>query len=592
MAIGLLTPRETVRRPSMGEFSPVPDQHLEEDLMMEFEQALTIEPIKSEDDSDHPRLAARRKGKQPIRPTLSVPTSKAKPRLQSPQRYDNKRLRAPPSIQIEINSSDGDDEDDIADDTASLQADEQAVSVSDYGGIIWPAGVGIGPKSDEVDMKDEHPSAADTPFPELDSVLSPSTVCADRIVPVCPGPFRMTPSYRLGSPILVRGTLLRGAVDGGILGRAGLGDGWGIGREGKATAATATATAAISTTVAGSSTDEPSPAGTVKKSRILKLSLKKAPAVPKPHVPPAAPSVPMKQERDLQQLIVNGELISLSDDSDDDMDVDVDVGAPALFRVQPSPQRPDGLSTRESIQSLGVPPPALNIPNVMLRFSRAHIQKAFGGRPRGTVTIVNSNAGRIFYVKQFLCINEKLNPYYPSHAGAHGAMFIFRTGVVPLNTEWAVFCSRRRIGPGPQETFEYVGNYVVRDVNDMPYDEWVGSSVKFKDGWYVDPRSSQGRLSDVRCCRAGHVARQAKSPKGWASQNLASRRLVRSAGGITPEQVRRWFDAAGVSLMQRNEWFGLADVYSLPTWDTIRMPVWGGEFWNSRSIRAVCLFLS
>lgn len=483
MAIGLLTPRETVRRPSMGESSLVLDRHLEEDLVMElFEQDLTIEPIKSEDDSDRPRLAARRKGKQPIRLTLSVPTSEVKPRLQSPQRYDNKGLRAPPSTVMEINSSDGDDEDDIADDTASLQADEQAVSVSDYGGIIWPAGVGIGPEPGEVDMKDEHPSAADAPFPELDLVLSPSTVCADRIVPVCPGPFRMTPSYRLGSPILGRETLLRRAVDGGVLGKPGP-SGWGIRKEGKATATTDTA-------VADSSTDEPSPAGTVRKSKILKLRLKKAPAVPRPHVPPATPNAPMKQERDPQQLIINGELISLSDDSDDDMDVDVDVGPPALVRAQPSPQRPDGLSTRESIQSLGVPPPSLNIPNVMLRFSRAHIQRAFGGRPRGTVTIVKPNPGRIFYVKQFLCINEKLNPYYPSHAGAHGAMFIFRTGVVPLNTEWAVFCSRRRIGPGPQETFEYVGNYVVRDVNDMPYDEWVDSSVKFKDGWYVDPRSS------------------------------------------------------------------------------------------------------
>lgn len=55
----------------------------------------------------------------------------------------------------------------------------------------------------------------------------------------------------------------------------------------------------------------------------------------------------------------------------------------------------------------------------------------------------------------------------------------------------------------------------------------------------------------MRYYRAGHVARQAKSPKGWASQNLASRRLVRSADGITPEQVRGWFDAAGVSLMQK-----------------------------------------
>lgn len=36
---------------------------------------------------------------------------------------------------------------------------------------------------------------------------------------------------------------------------------------------------------------------------------------------------------------------------------------------------------------------------------------------------------------------------------------------------------------------------------------------------------------------------------------------MRSADGITAEQVRGWFDAAAVSSVQRNEWLGLTDVY-------------------------------
>lgn len=496
LAIGLPTPGETVRRPNMEVSSPAPDRHLEEDLVMElFEQDLTIEPFKSEDDSDHPPSTARRKGKQPIRLTLSTPKPEARPRPQSPQRYDTKWLRAAQATLIEINSSDGDDEGDIADDTGSVRADERAASASDYGGIVWPPGVGIGPESDEIDMKDEHPSAADTPFPEPDLMLSPSTVCADRIVPVGPGPFRLTPSYRFRPPILGHKSLLWRPASASVLGKPGPSDDREVDRKvEKGGSTTATDMTVIPTTVVGSSTDEAGLTGVVtKKKKLVKLYLNKMPVAPRSHVPSVTPNTPEKEERDPQRLIINGEPISLSDDSDDDMDVDVDIGIPARFRAQPAPQpppRPDGLRTRESIQALGIPPPAPNIPEVMLRFSRAHIQKAFGGKPRGTVTIVKPNAGRIFHVAQFLCINEKLNPFYPSRAGVHGAMFIFRTGAVPLNTEWAVFCSRRRIGPGPQETFEYAGNYIVRDVNDMPYDEWAGSSVKFKDGWYVDPRGS------------------------------------------------------------------------------------------------------
>lgn len=494
LAIGLPTPGETVRRPNMGVSSPTPDRRLEEDLIMElFQQDPTTELFKSEDDSDHPPPTAWRKGKQPIRLTLTTPNPEAGPPPQSPLRYDTKWLRAAQTTLIEINSSDGDDEDDIADDTGSVRADERAASASDYGGIVWPPGVGIGQESDEIDMKDEHPSAADTPFPEPDSMLSPSTVCADRIVPVGPGPFRLTPSYRFRPPILGHKSFLWRPASGSVLGKPGPSDDRGVDwRVEKGGKTTSTTMAAIPTTVSSSSTDEPGPAGITTKKKKIKLNLNKMPVVPRPRVPSVTPK---KEERDSQRLMINGELISLSDDSDDDMDVDVDIGIPARFRAQPPPQPPpqqsNGLRTRESVQALGIPPPAPNIPEVMLRFSRAHIQKAFGGKPRGTVTIVKPNVGRIFHVEQFLCINEKLNPYYPSRAGVHGAMFIFRTGAVPLNTEWAVFCSRRRIGPGPQETFEYAGNYIVRDVNDMPYDEWAGSSVKFKDGWYVDPRGSR-----------------------------------------------------------------------------------------------------
>lgn len=443
-----------------------------------------IRRFKCEDDSDIPMFTTQWKGKQPARysPIVSRP--------QSPQRYDTKRLRAP-SVVIDINTSDGDDEDDIADDTASLQA-ERTTSASEYGGIIWPAGVGIGPESDEIDMKDEHPSAADILSPELDQVLSPSTVCAERIVPVCPERFKGTPSCRLGSPILGHDCFVWKPVGRGVCGDpessvGGIGQGdQGIKKNNNTTAATTPTTTAITPTVAGSSTGGSSLAGTVRKAKkSTKLSLDKTPVIPKPRIPPALPA-PKKQERDPQRLIYNGKLIPISDDSDSDVDMDmnVDVDVPAPFRAQLPPQL-GALSTRESIHALGVPPIAPNIPEPMLRFSRAHIQKAFGGKPRGTVTIVKANAGRIFPVEQFLCINEKLNPYYPPHAGAHGAMFIFRTGIVPLNTEWAVFCSRRRIGAGPQETFEYAGNYIIRDVNDVPYEEWMDSSAKFKEGWYV-----------------------------------------------------------------------------------------------------------
>jgi hypothetical protein len=158
-------------------------------------------------------------------------------------------------------------------------------------------------------------------------------------------------------------------------------------------------------------------------------------------------------------------------------------------RTTKTPQPPvlqlGGLSTRESIQVLRAPPPALNVPNPMVRFSRHHIQKALGGKPRCTVTIVKQNFDKTFPVNQFLCINGELNPYYPSRPGMHGAMFTFHMGTVPLNTEWAVFCSRPRVGTMPQESYEYVGHYVVKDVNDLPHDEWMASSAKFKEKWCV-----------------------------------------------------------------------------------------------------------
>lgn len=438
-----------------------------------------IQRFKSEEDSDIPMFAARTKGKQPARPSRVS---------------DNKRLRAALIAPIDINTSDGDDEDDIADDTASLQA-EQMASASDFGGIIWPAGVGIGPELDEIDVKDEHPSVADIPFPELDQAISPSTVCAGPIVPVCPGPFRTTPSGQLGSPILGHDRSVWRAADHRARGNPGPsvgGTSRGIGSNGKMTAAATTpaTTAAVTTTIASSSISKPIPAGKVTKVKKPLGWYLKTPDVPRP---PVASDTSKKQERDPERLINNGKLIPMSDGSGDDMDMDMDMDmdldmGTGAGTTQPRVQLPPlsgGLSTRGSIQTLGIPPPAPNIPVPMLRFSRAHIQKAFGGKPRGTVTIVKANANRIFPVEQFLCINEKLNPYYPPHAGANGAMFIFRTGAVPLNTEWAVFCSRPRVGAGPQETFEYAGNYIVRDVNDVPYEEWVGFSTKFKEGWYV-----------------------------------------------------------------------------------------------------------
>lgn len=483
LVIGLPTPGETVRRLSMERPSPsVLGQRPGEDLMMElFGLDPPIRRFKSEDDSDIPMFTTQRKGKQPARYSPMVP------RPQSPQRCDTKRLRALSAV-IDINTSDGDDEDDIGDDTASLQA-EQTTSTSDCGGIIWPAGVGIGPESDEIDMKDEYPSAADIPFPELEQVLSPSTVCADHIVSACREPFKASPSYRLGSPILGHDCFVWKPVDYSVRGDPGSsvdGMGQGVDQGIKKSSSTVVATTpTTATTVAGGGgTSGSSPAGTVRKAKkSTKLFLEKTPVVPRPRIPPA-PDAPKKQERDPQRLIHNGKLIPISDDSDSDVDMDMNVDVPARFQAQPPPQL-STLSTRGSIHALGIPPLAPNISEPMLRFSRTHIHKAFGGKPSGTVTIVKANAGRIFPVEQFLCINENLNPYYPSHAGAHGAMFIFRTGTVPLNTEWAVFCSRRRIGTGPQETFEYAGNYIVRDVNDVSYEEWMDSSAKFKEGWYV-----------------------------------------------------------------------------------------------------------
>lgn len=483
LAIGLPTPGETVRRLSVERPPAVLDQQPGEDLMTGlFGPDTPIRRFKSEDDSDTPMFHARWKGKQPARYSPAVPSP------QSPQRYDTKRLRVP-SVVIDISASDGDDEDDIADDNASLQA-ERTTSASEYGGIIWPAGVGIGPESDEIDMKDGHPSAADTLFPEPDQVLSPSTVCADRITSVCPELFKATPSYRLGSPILGHGCFTRKPVGRGICRDSdSSADGTGRGNQGikkdnNTTAVTTPTTTAITTTVAGSSTGGSSLAGVARKAKkSTKLSLDKSPVVPKPRIPPTPPT-PKKQERDPQRLIYDGKLIPISDDSDSDVDMDMNVDVPTPFRAQPPPQL-GTLSTRGSINALGAPLLAPNISEPMLRFSRAHIQKAFGGKSGGTVTIVKANAGRIFPVEQFLCISEKLNPHYPPHAGAHGAMFIFRTGIVPLNTEWAVFCSRRRIGVGPQETFEYAGNYTVKDVDDVPHEEWMDSSAKFKEGWYV-----------------------------------------------------------------------------------------------------------
>lgn len=480
LAIGLPTPGETIRRLSVERPPAVLDQQSGEDLMTGlFGPDTPIRRFKSEDDSDTPMFPVQWKGKQSTRYSPTVP------RPQSPQRYDTKRLRAP-SVVIDISASDGDDE---GDDNASLQA-EPTTSASEYGGIIWPAGVGIGPESDEIDMKDEHPSAADIFFPEPDQVLSPSTVCADRIASVCPELFKATPSYRLGSPVLGHDCFARKPVGRGVCGDPessvdGTDHGnQGIKKNNNTTAATTPTTTAITTTVAGGSTGGSSLAVVVKKAKkSTKLSLDKTPVVPRLRIPPTPPA-PKKQERDPQRLIYDGKLIPISDDSDSDVDMDMNVDVPTPFRAQPPPQL-GALSTRGSINALGAPPLAPNISEPMLRFSRAHIQKVFGGKPRGTVTIVKANAGRIFPVEQFLCINEKLNPYYPPHAGAHGAMFIFRTGIVPLNTEWAVFCSRRRIGGGPQETFEYAGNYIIRDVDDVPYEEWMDSSAKFKEGWYV-----------------------------------------------------------------------------------------------------------
>lgn len=521
--------------------------------MMElFEQDLTIQVPKSEDDSDRDRDRGRTT-KQPFRHFLAVP----KPEF--------RQRGTPDTTSAELNSSDGDDEDNVADDSVSVRAEQTPQTpppMSDYGGIIWPAGVGIGPEEerdegeDEMDIKDEHPRVADTP--EL--VVSPSTVCAaERGVPVCPGPFRMSPSSQLWLPSAGGGRLVRGRehVRYGARGDLEPGGGRGVKDEDgiyrpealeESSNMAATATITVSTS---------KPSTTAKPKKIIKLHLNQSLSTPSLCVPSDAS--PRKRRENPQQLISNGRLIAPSEDSDDE-DIDIDMDIDVVDTPVQSPANSGPSATREALQALGVPPPAPNIPELMQRFSRAHIQRAFGGKPRGTVTVVRPSvaAGRVFPVDQFLCINEKLNPYYPPHAGAHGAMFIFRTGVVPLNTEWAVFCSRRRVGTGPQETFEYAGHYVVRDVSDLPYDEWMAMSVKFKEGWCVScilpPEGFwgaffwRGESADV-LYRASHVAHQAKSPRGWASQNLASRRLVRSADGVTPEHVRGWFDAAAVCAM-------------------------------------------
>lgn len=466
----------------------------------------------TDDEDNLPRFSAEQKGKQKIRLLSPTPrlrkketstglSSPPEPAYREPSIKRTRKSKTP--VPVIINSSDGDDEDDNAEDLQSLRdefAQRAGISTDDVG-LDWPVGVGIGTESIEVDMPD-HMSVSDVPLSNPDPILSPLTVCAvENVVPVCPGPFKMTP--QLLSPASSQARSLRKRMDINYKERLRLGlsdDDMdlltlpGVRRRPKSElhesddgsyrpeTVPESSNVAVSTIKLNQSSDETRSVMNIKKDHIALGQ--KAPG----YTAPAKDARRKSLGENNQQLIRQGRLLPLSDDDDEDelaerMDVDK---APPPFRApQPPVRQSGGLSTEESIRVLGAPPPALNVPDPMTRFSRIHIQKALGGKPRGTVTVVRQNSDKVFPVDQFLCINGKLNPCYPSRPGAHGAMFIFRTGTVPLNTEWAVFCSRPKIGTIPQESFEYVGHYVVRDVSDLSYDEWTASSAKFKEGWCV-----------------------------------------------------------------------------------------------------------
>lgn len=438
-------------------------------------------------EEEEDRFTALQKRKQVVRVSGPIPGLRSGPTtgLLSPSEpaYRDGTKRRKSRTPAVINSSDGDDEDEAAEELQSLQNDfaQQAGISNDSDALDWPADVGIGSESVEVEMHDGP------------RIGSPLTVCAvDTGVPVCPGPFRMTPQLKTPMSPHTRSLRKRSEINYELRLDLGLTDddmgppmppmpptGRRRGvksefRESDDESYRPETVHDVESSNVTASTSRPDEGILQKES-----PRNTAQEHPKPRdlvIKPKNPS----------HLFSNGLLVPLSDDdSDYEPEPEPEPELEQMMDVDLSPPPPPTRTTRDTITTLGPPPPALNLPVPMIRFSRSHIQKALGGKLRGTVTVVKQNAYKPPPVTQFLCINGKLNPHYPAHPGANGAMFLFRSDAVALGSEWGVFCNRPRVGGGPQETFEYVGHYVVRDIDDLGYEEWMGSGAKFREGWYV-----------------------------------------------------------------------------------------------------------